>query len=101
MWAFYESYDPATHILYLDLVSEPTVAPSHSGLIEPKFLEKFLEIDDARRFADGYLKALAYAEGRVISSVQCGQHRMASCDGSEKPCYLRLDAYHCKVRGDH
>ena len=98
MWAFYESYDPARHILYFDLVSAPVAVSCHPGNGDPRLLEIFEEVDEARRFADGYLKALAYDEDQAIRSVQCGPNRMCGCGGPGKPCYLRLDAYRCGER---
>jgi len=98
MWALYESYDPGTAILYLDLVAPPAVAPAHPGLKAPKVLGTFAEADDARKFTDGYLKSLAYKQDKVVSEVRCGKHRLGGCDGPGKPCFLGLDSYHCKVR---
>jgi len=98
MWALHESYDPATKVLYLDLVAELVIAPVHDGLGEPKLLGKFTQADDARTFTDGYLKSLAYQKDQVVNEVRCGEHRKAGCLGPGKPCFLGLDAYHCKVR---
>jgi len=55
MWALHQSYDSATQALYLDLVSEPSAAPQHSGLEAPKLLETFDKLEDAQRFVDKYL----------------------------------------------
>ncbi len=98
MWALHESYDPATQVLYLDLVADPTTAPVHAGLAEPKVLGTFDNADDARKFTDGYLKSLAYQKDHVVNEVHCGEHRKDGCSGPGKPCFLGLDAYHCKVR---
>lgn len=97
MWALHESYDPATKVLYLDLIAEPAMAPVHDGLALPKLLGTFNEADDARKFTDTYLKSLAYEKDQVVSEVRCGEHRMAGCSGPGKPCFLGLDAYHCKA----
>ena len=98
MWALHESYDPATQVLYLDLFADPAVAPVHDGLPEAKLLETFKEAADARQFVDGYLHALAYEDDQVVRTVRCGEHRAGGCNGPGKPCYLGLDAYHCRFR---
>ena len=98
MWALHESYDPATQVLYLDLVAEPAARPAHPGLSEPKLLGTFAEAGDARKFTDVYLKSLAYKADKVVNEVRCGEHRSAGCRGPGKPCFLGLDAYHCKAR---
>jgi len=98
MWALHESYDPESQVLYLDLISEPAVAPRHPGLAEPKLLETFKEAENARQFVEGYLHALAYDAHHAVREVRCGEHRNHGCAGPGQPCYLGLDAYHCKVR---
>lgn len=98
MWALYESYDSTAMVLYLDLVAPPAVAPAHQGLEAPKLLGTFQEAGDARKFSDGYLKSLAYKQDKVVSEVRCGEHRLGGCNGPGKPCFLGLDAYHCKMR---
>lgn len=98
MWALHESYDPATQVLYIDLVSEPVGAPRHPGLPEPKVLGTFQEAAEARKFTDLYMKSLAYEKDKVVSEVRCGEHRKAGCRGPGKPCFLGLDSFHCKTR---
>jgi hypothetical protein len=100
MWALHESYDPATQVLYLDLVAEPAMPPVHDGLAEPKLLGTFEEAAEARKFTDIYLKSLAYEKDKVVSEVRCGEHRAGGCNGPGKPCSLGLDAYRCKARED-
>lgn len=99
MWALHESYDPATHVLYLYLIADPAVPPRQDGHDEPKLLESFADLETARRFAEGYQKALDVKGERVVSEVRCGHERLKGCLGPGKPCYLRLDRYKCEVRG--
>jgi hypothetical protein len=98
MWVLHESYDPATQMLYLDLVSKPAVAPEHPGHTEHKVLGRFKDAADARQFTDGYLKSLAYKMEKVVKEVRCGEHRLGGCNGPGKPCYLGLDSYPCRIR---
>lgn len=98
MWELYEAYDPVLFILYLDLISKPAVVPEHPGLAKPQLLETFKEINEARQFADCYLKALSYKKDKVVREVRCGSYRRGGCSGPGKPCYLGLDDYHCKAR---
>lgn len=97
MWVLNESYDPATQVLYLDLVSEAVAAPIHPGLPEPKVLGTFKEAAEARQFTDVYMKSLAYEKDKVVSEVRCGEHSNDSCKPG-KPCHLGLDGFHCKTR---
>lgn len=98
MWALHESYDPATQVLYLDLIEEPRPVPSHEGLPAPKELGRFASADDARKFTDTYLSSLAYKKDKVVEEVRCGESSKGGCSGPGKPCFLGLDSYHCKVR---
>jgi hypothetical protein len=97
MWSIYESYDPLPQTLHLHLISEPPNPPQHPELGKAELLGSFPKLPEARKFIDGYLKYLAYGEERLVRDVQCNQYR-SGCNGLGKPCYIGLNAFHCKFR---
>ena len=98
MWALCELYDPGAQILYLYLVSEPAQPPVHPDLGASKILESFVDLQEAQRFLDGYLKALEPKGGRVVREIQCGRHRLGGCPGPQAPCYLGLGGIRCMTK---
>lgn len=98
-WSIHETYDPAAHILYLYLVSDSAEPPRRPGLDEPKLLEAFADLETARRFAEGYRRALDGKGERVVREVRCGMERLGGCKGPGNSCYLGLDCYACETRG--
>lgn len=98
MWALHESYDPAAHVLYLYLIEDPSVPPVVPGLDAPRLLESFADVATARRFTEGYQKALDAKGERVVRAVRCGFEGLGGCQGPGKPCHLGLDRYGCETR---
>lgn len=98
MWSLHESYDPAAHVLYLFLIEDPSAPPVSPELETPKLLESFPDLETARRFAEGYQKALDAKGERVVRAVRCGFEGRGGCQGPGKPCHLGLDRYSCEVR---
>lgn len=98
MWALHETYDPASHVLYLYLVSDSAQPPTRPKLEEPRLLESFADLDTARKFAEGYKNALDVKGERVVREVRCGMERAGGCRGPGKSCYLGLDCYRCETR---
>lgn len=95
-WTIYESYDPATGALFLDVVDESARPPVHGGLRRLE-LERFRDFRQAHRFLDGYIDALSCGRERFVRAVHCGSHRRPGCDAG--PCPLgATPAYRCAHR---
>jgi hypothetical protein len=98
MWIFYETYDPLTKAVLLDLQSDGIPPPFHEGPLSPHMLEAFTDIDDARDFGDVYVRSITRSGVKVAKTVYCGPDRPAACQGPGHPCALGFDSYRCPFR---
>ena len=96
-WTIFESFDPSSGRLYIDVVASSGKRAAHEGL-ESKLLESFLNFHEAHAFLDGYCKAIACGHEKPIREVICGEHEHPGCDIG--PCSLGVTpSYRCAYRG--
>lgn len=84
-WKIFESFDPASGGVYLDIVDSSARPPEH-GKLEARVLETFDDFPEAHGFLDGYIAALKRGRERPIREVFCGKHAHPGCDVG--PCPL-------------
>jgi hypothetical protein len=95
-WTIYESFDPKSGRLFLDVVDSSAKPPSHNRL-KTGVLERFRDFREAHVFLDGYIKALQLGRARSVLEVFCGEHEHPGCDVG--PCKLGVTPdYRCSYR---
>ncbi len=98
MWIFYETYDPGSSDVMLELRSENLPPPEDRGPLSAHFLESFSDLEDARDFGEIYARVVSRSGSKVAKSVRCGPDRPAACLGPGHPCALGFDSYFCPLR---
>ena len=95
-WTIFESFNPLSGNLYLDVVDSSGKSPTHENS-ETKPLESFHDFREAHAFLDGYIKALEHSPEKPIREVFCGEHEHPGCDVG--PCALGVTpGYRCAYR---
>lgn len=96
LWTIYESFDPVTGDLFLDVVDASARVPLRAGLI-PGVLERFPDFREAHAFLEGYVRAMKEGREAFIREVHCGRHQCPGCDIG--PCRLGVTPdYRCAYR---
>ncbi len=95
-WTLFESFDPVSGRLFLDVVDASAPPPARPGLATSP-LETFRDFPEARAFVDGYVRALDRGHEKPVREVFCGEHQHPGCDVGN--CKLGVTReYRCEYR---
>ncbi len=95
-WRVFESFDPNSKDVFLDVVHVSTAGPSHSNL-QSKFLAGFQTFRETHSFLERYAEVLSAGREKSILEVCCGRYQYPGCDVG--PCFLGVTPnYRCAYR---
>ncbi len=96
LWKIFESFDPDSKDVFLDVVHASAVGPAHSNL-QSKVLTGFQTFRETHSFLERYTKVLSMGTENPILEICCGQYQHTGCDVG--PCFLGVTlSYRCAYR---